>query len=266
MISKSSKPILISTDRIEDSLGKLVFNEFSDKVAINKNPSIKDINKNGQFGAWYIAHIYIVSLDKYEKIEPGDYYFNNKDKSIHIAGENNIQQNEDCLKVTACTDDSLRSPFGGQPVINYPAKISPLYIKRFIKEYNNNEVQNIDINYIEVNDEETIASASGFSLKVPSNIKFRPNITNDGFIDIKSLDPRKDIENFKTKNEEGFVQSEIEQLLLNYPGINMEKFNGALNGITCMKIDNELVIYHCDVEKALLCGIEDRDLNIYEWD
>lgn len=71
---------------------------------------------------------------------------------------------------------------------------------------------------------------------------------------------------FKTKNKEGFVQSEIDTLLKNFPEINMEKFDGALMGITCMMIDNELVIYHCDIESALNCGIENRNLKTSEWD
>ena len=72
--------------------------------------------------------------------------------------------------------------------------------------------------------------------------------------------------NYKTKNKEGFVQSEINDLLKSYPDINMDKFNDSLYGITCMRIDNETVIYHCDVEKALNCGIENRSLYINEWD
>lgn len=72
--------------------------------------------------------------------------------------------------------------------------------------------------------------------------------------------------NFKTKNKEGFTQLEINTLLEEYPDINLDKFNNALMGITCMVIDDEIITYHCDVEKALLCGIENRDLRGYEWD
>ena len=72
--------------------------------------------------------------------------------------------------------------------------------------------------------------------------------------------------NFKTKNKEGFVQSEIDTLLKYYPKINMDKFNDALFGITCMIINDEIVIYHYDIEKALRCGIESRNLRSWEWD
>ena len=59
--------------------------------------------------------------------------------------------------------------------------------------------------------------------------------------------------NFKTKYKEGFIQSEIETLLKDYPKINIEKFNNALMGNTCMLINDEIITYHCDIEKALLC-------------
>lgn len=72
--------------------------------------------------------------------------------------------------------------------------------------------------------------------------------------------------NFKTKNEQGFTKSEIEELLKEFPNINMEKFSNAFIGNTCMLIDDEIITYHCDVEHALYCGIENRDLNIWEWD
>jgi len=71
---------------------------------------------------------------------------------------------------------------------------------------------------------------------------------------------------FKTKNKEGFVQSEIDSLLKDYPDINMDKFNSALRGVTCMRINDEIVIYHCDIDKALRCGIENRSLSSWEWD
>ena len=77
---------------------------------------------------------------------------------------------------------------------------------------------------------------------------------------------REKIYNFKTKNKEGFVQSEIDMLLKDYPDINLDKLNSALRGITCMMVDNETVIYHCDIEKALCCGIENRNLRTWEWD
>ena len=72
--------------------------------------------------------------------------------------------------------------------------------------------------------------------------------------------------NFPTKTKYGFIQSEIDDLIKDYPNINMDRFNDAMMGNTCMVLDNEIVIYHCDILKALRCGIENRDLTWEEFD
>jgi hypothetical protein len=71
---------------------------------------------------------------------------------------------------------------------------------------------------------------------------------------------------FKTKHKEGFTDSEVEELLKDFPDINMDKFNDALMGNTCMMRDGEIIQYHCDILSALRCGIENRDLRVWEWD
>ncbi len=76
----------------------------------------------------------------------------------------------------------------------------------------------------------------------------------------------KRVYSYKTKYEQGFIQSEIEDILTHYPDINMGKFNEALNGITALLIDEHIITYHCDIEKALICGVENRDLRASEWD
>jgi hypothetical protein len=72
--------------------------------------------------------------------------------------------------------------------------------------------------------------------------------------------------NYKTKHEEGFMDSEVEELLKEFPEINMEMFNEALWGNTCMVIDEKIINYHCDIIKALRCGVENRKLRFEEWD
>jgi mannose-6-phosphate isomerase class I len=74
------------------------------------------------------------------------------------------------------------------------------------------------------------------------------------------------VNNYPTKHKEGFVKEEIEELLKQFPDIHKDKFDDALCGITCMVINGELVIYHCDIIHALYCGLENRDLKISEWD
>lgn len=77
---------------------------------------------------------------------------------------------------------------------------------------------------------------------------------------------RDKVYNYKTKYKEGFIQSEIDEFLKDYPSIDMDRFNSALFGNTCMVLNKEIITYHCDVLKALLCGIEKRDLKPYEFD
>ena len=83
--------------------------------------------------------------------------------------------------------------------------------------------------------------------------------------DYKKLEDR--VYNYPTTNKAGFVESEMEELLSHYKGINMDKFYDAMMGNTCMVApDGQTIMYHCDIFNALLCGIENRDLNVFEWD
>jgi hypothetical protein len=74
------------------------------------------------------------------------------------------------------------------------------------------------------------------------------------------------VSNYPTKHKWGFIQSEIDDLLKEYPNINMDKFNEALMGNTCMIIDKEVINYHCDIELALHCGMENRSPKAHEID
>ena len=74
------------------------------------------------------------------------------------------------------------------------------------------------------------------------------------------------IYSYKTKHKEGFLQTEIDMLLKDYPDINMDRFNDALIGNTCKVKNGKIVQYHCDIYKALMCGIQNRGLTLNEWD
>lgn len=75
------------------------------------------------------------------------------------------------------------------------------------------------------------------------------------------------IYNYNTESKYGFNPKEIEYLLVDYPNINMNKFNNAMFGNTCMMNErDELIMYHCDILKAIICGLENRDLTVWEWD
>lgn len=74
------------------------------------------------------------------------------------------------------------------------------------------------------------------------------------------------IYNFKTKHKEGFVKDEIEVLLQEFPNINLDKFYDALRGITVIKVKTEMIFFRDDIEKALNCSLENRNLKSWEWD
>lgn len=80
------------------------------------------------------------------------------------------------------------------------------------------------------------------------------------------MDIREEVNSCLTKNKHGFTRDEYMKLLENYPGINMDRFWDALNGITCMSIDGETVVFHRDIELAIRCGMEDRSPTLSEWD
>jgi len=72
--------------------------------------------------------------------------------------------------------------------------------------------------------------------------------------------------NYKTKNKEGFIHTEVLEILKLFPTTNKDKFFDALRGITCMMIGGEIVTYHCDIVTALNCGLENRNVTLSEWD
>lgn len=71
---------------------------------------------------------------------------------------------------------------------------------------------------------------------------------------------------YPTKYNQGFLRDEWMKLVEEYPDINMDKFWDALNGITATSIDGETVVFHCDIELAITCGMEDRSPTTTEWD
>ncbi len=83
---------------------------------------------------------------------------------------------------------------------------------------------------------------------------------------MKKKTPSQRVNEFNTKSEYGFTWIEIKELLSEYPDIDMEKFDDAMMGNTCMMEEGEIINYPCDVLLALNCGIDKRKLTVYEWD
>ena len=74
---------------------------------------------------------------------------------------------------------------------------------------------------------------------------------------------------FKTKYKEGFIPEELDTILLHFLGLydlEMHYYNLAMRGNTCLIRKEGFVIYHTDVYHSLLAGIENRRLNLEEWD
>lgn len=70
----------------------------------------------------------------------------------------------------------------------------------------------------------------------------------------------------KTTYPEGFTGDEVDAIFKEYPKLNTAKADSCLTGITGIMKDGQFITYHCDVFKALQCGLENRDLKEWEWD
>ena len=71
---------------------------------------------------------------------------------------------------------------------------------------------------------------------------------------------------YKTANKEGFTQGEIDRLLAEFAQIDISKFNNALSNVTCIELNDEIILYRHDVYNAVICGIEKRGINGFEFD
>ena len=73
------------------------------------------------------------------------------------------------------------------------------------------------------------------------------------------------IYNYPTKHKYGFMGSETDEILEKF-NINKEDFYTVLGVNTCMIVEGQILNYHCDIELALRCIIENRDKTLEEWD
>ncbi len=78
--------------------------------------------------------------------------------------------------------------------------------------------------------------------------------------------------NYPVINKHGFTVNEQKEIISLAEEefkreIDMHKYSDAQYGVTCMRNEEgEMVIYHVDVIKSLLCGLESRNLTAEEWD
>jgi hypothetical protein len=74
------------------------------------------------------------------------------------------------------------------------------------------------------------------------------------------------IYNYPTKYQMGFTNSEIEEVLKNFPNLNRQYYDNALYGTTCTIIDGETITYHCDIENAIIYGLRGTNIGGIKWD
>ena len=128
--------------------------------------------------------------------------------------------------------------------------------------------------------------AEGTSDKKPSSVTIKSILRKEGLLieniiikfddstqlwnwkgAIKYTDKLKNlVYSYETKYDEGFIDSEIEDILSKFSNLNMDKFQNALYGNTCMLKNNDVIMYHCDILTALRCAAENRNMYSYEWD
>lgn len=72
------------------------------------------------------------------------------------------------------------------------------------------------------------------------------------------------IYNYVSKYEDGFIESEIQDILSRYPEIDTDIFDNCLFGDTCAIIDGELVRYRTDISHAMVVALENKGRRYYE--
>ena len=75
---------------------------------------------------------------------------------------------------------------------------------------------------------------------------------------------KQEVYNYNTKYKEGFIESEILDLLNKYK-IEPDKFNRTLGVHTVMRIDNQFITFHGDVYNTIVACLDNRELNLKEW-
>ena len=70
------------------------------------------------------------------------------------------------------------------------------------------------------------------------------------------MDISKIVNEFETKNSNGFSAKEIEQLLLKFPNLDRKKYDYYMLGKTCIVIDNEPLFYHNDIIIGIYYGLK----------
>ena len=134
-----------------------------------------------------------------------------EDEEIEVGNKYYDEHNNLVLTATTQSDHNV---YHYKKVIATQEQLSPELIQQLVDEYNNEGMKDFKIEMEEITDEETIASSSGFSLKVPINIKYLPKLTN-GFVTIieKLQMPKISADDLPLANG-GYTEEEVKELII----------------------------------------------------
>lgn len=74
------------------------------------------------------------------------------------------------------------------------------------------------------------------------------------------------LDDFKRQYKEGYTNDEIIQIFKNLDNADQNIFFDCLTGVTAVTVDGQILFYEIDIERAIKCSIEKRNLKDYEWD
>lgn len=72
--------------------------------------------------------------------------------------------------------------------------------------------------------------------------------------------------NYPTSNELGFTAVEQVLLIMEFEDFNIQKYYNAFFGCTRALVGKITITYHSDIITAIMCGLENRDIQSHEWD
>lgn len=162
MKTKLCRPILLDSDKYQP----LVFSTSKYGGLFNS----EHYSPMKEMGDTY-KQLVIISLDPNDKIEAGDTYFDYHTKKINISSETD--------NTSIYIDGNFRCDC--KKVIATQEQLSPEYIQQFIKEYNQNDIKDIEIEMFDNGYEVDMEGIGGEDIGwMP---KIEPKLTN-GFITI----------------------------------------------------------------------------------
>lgn len=74
------------------------------------------------------------------------------------------------------------------------------------------------------------------------------------------------LDNFTRKYKVGYTNDEVMQIFEGLINADEKIFFDCLNGVTATEIAGRILFYQIDIDNAIKCSIEKRNLKDYEWD